>query len=128
MEPRPLTERENEILAFLLSAEFPGVDKLRQQAQTAVVVGRCDCGCATINLGVDESLPTAPEVDSYAAVDAAERPKTDESAPHELILFVKGGRLSSVEITWYDQPIPEFPPPQDFETPVAAWAGRTDTS
>jgi hypothetical protein len=31
VEPRPLTEREHEILAFLLSAEFPDVEKLRRQ-------------------------------------------------------------------------------------------------
>src|ERR1700755_1437052 len=75
VDPRPLTERENEILTFLLSAEFPGVEKLRQQAQTAHVIGRCQCGCATIYLGVDESLPVADEIAQSNAVDAAGRPK-----------------------------------------------------
>jgi hypothetical protein len=122
VDPRPLTERENEILAFLLSAEFPDVEKLRRQAQTAQVIGRCECGCATVYLRVDESMPTADEVGQSNAVDAAGRPTADDGPPPELILFVKGGRLSSIEIVWYGEaPIGEFPPPDAFERPIALW-------
>jgi hypothetical protein len=126
-DPRPLTERENDILDFLLSADFPGVEKLRKQAETILVTGRCDCGCATVYLTVDESLPTADEVEKYAAVDAAGRPGADDAPPPELILFVRDGRLSSVEIVWYDSPIPKFPSAEDFETPVAAWSDANGT-
>jgi hypothetical protein len=129
MDRRPLTERENEILVFLLSAEFPGVEKLRQQAQTAQVIGRCECGCATINLGVDESLPVADEIAQSNAVDAAGRPRSDDRPSPELILFVTGGRLSSIEIVWYgDAPIGEFPSPDQFERPVALWFNGGDGS
>lgn len=126
-DPRPLTERENDILEFLLSADFPGVEKLRKQAETVRVTGRCDCGCATVYLSVDESLPTAGEVEQYAAVNAAGRSGPDDAPPAELILFVRDGQLSSVEIVWYDNPIPKFPPPEDFETPVAASSDRDGT-
>jgi hypothetical protein len=129
VDPRPLTTRENEILAFLLNAEFPDVEKLRLQAHTAQVIGRCECGCATIYLRVDESMPTADEVGQSNAVDAAGRPAPDDGPPPELILFVKGGRLSSIEIVWYgDTPIGEFPSPDAFEPPVALWSNGSDGS
>lgn len=125
MEPRPLTGRESEILSFLLSAEFPGVEKLRRQAETAEVSGECKCGCATVYLSVDDSMPTADEVGQSNAVDAASRATPDDGLPVELILFVKGGRLSSVELVWYgDAPIAEFPSPEVFEPPVALWSNR----
>jgi hypothetical protein len=50
--PRPLTPAESLVLGLLLSTEFPGVEALRAQARSAVVVGRCDCGCPTIELAV----------------------------------------------------------------------------
>ena len=129
MAPRSLSQRENEILDFLLNAEFPGVEKLRRQARTARVVGRCECGCATIYLGVDESLPLADEIARSNAVDAAGRPSSDDRPAPELILFVKEGRLSSIEIVWYgDAPISEFPLPGEFENPVAAWFEDRDGS
>lgn len=40
----------------------------------------------------------------------------------ELILFVKDGRLSEIEIVWYtDNTVREFPPSDEFERPVALW-------
>lgn len=107
---------------FLLSAEFPGVEKLRDQAQTVRVSGRCECGCATVGLVVDESLPVAEEIQQSNAVDAAGRPRADGVPAPELILFVKDGRLSEIEIVWYtDNTVREFPPKQEFESPVALW-------
>jgi hypothetical protein len=108
---------------FLLSVDFPGVEKLRDQAQTARVIGRCECGCATVGLHVDESLPIADEIQQSNAVDAAGRPRADGVPAPELILFVKGGRLSEIEIVWYtDNTICEFPPSDEFERPVALWS------
>jgi hypothetical protein len=36
-DPRPPTQREREILDFLLSPDSPGVAELREQAKTALV-------------------------------------------------------------------------------------------
>jgi hypothetical protein len=47
--PRPLTDRERSVLGFLLDSDFDGVDELRAQSTSAFVVGRCDCGCPTID-------------------------------------------------------------------------------
>jgi hypothetical protein len=125
--PRPLSPRESEILDFLLGADFPGVETLRTQARTARVVGQCECGCATVYLAVDPALPVASEVAQFDAVDAQSRSVCDWDPPRELILFVKEGRLSSIEIVWYgDAPIPDFPPVDTFEAPTALWRPRPE--
>ena len=49
MEPRPLTERERAVLDALLSVEFDGVEELRAQAADVAVVGRCPCGCPSVD-------------------------------------------------------------------------------
>ena len=57
MVERPLSEREPEVLIFLLSAPgIPDVDAFRRQAEVAVSSGRsCPYGCASIGLEVDHS-------------------------------------------------------------------------
>jgi hypothetical protein len=57
VRPRPLSEIERESLLRLLpEGVFDGVDQYREQIQHATVVRRCECGCPTINLGVDRSI------------------------------------------------------------------------
>jgi hypothetical protein len=40
-----MTEEERAVVDFLLGAEFPGVESLREQARHAKVTGLCGCGC-----------------------------------------------------------------------------------
>ncbi|WP_406051572.1 hypothetical protein [Kribbella sp. NBC_00889] len=49
MDPRTLTTREREVLAALLSVDFPCVDNLRRQANEVLVVGKCSCGCPSVD-------------------------------------------------------------------------------
>jgi hypothetical protein len=71
MEPRPLTERERAVLDALLSVEFEGVEELRAQAADVVVVGRCTCGCPSIDfqrgrgLGMSIRVNAGVRDDSY---------------------------------------------------------------
>lgn len=52
---RPLTEREREILMFLLTAPgVPDVDALREQVAVSTA-SQCECGCASIELTVDRT-------------------------------------------------------------------------
>jgi hypothetical protein len=127
MADQPLSEREREILSFLLSAPaIPDGDVLRRQAAVAISSGReCPCGCASIGLKVDPAaapqarldLPTnlvEASTDDIAGVhqrepllflgedlhfDAAVQP-TDEDLQGAigLILWVDGGWLSGIEI------------------------------
>jgi hypothetical protein len=116
--PRPLSDREAETLRFMLSPDDPRLVPLRQQADTAVVVGMCPCGCATIDFAVDrESAQPAPGL--HSAVVNAGTPQFDANkGPHEFILFLDHGWLSSLEVVYYSsEPPVEFPPIDDFEPP-----------
>src|ERR1700722_378242 len=56
-EPRPLSPAERQVLDLMLSKDFPGAGSLRSQVPYVQVIGRCDCGWATVNL---EAAPEAP--------------------------------------------------------------------
>ena len=106
--PRPLDERERAVLNHLLAGDFPGSAELRRQAESAVVTGKCPCGCATIDLAVDASAAPA-HVERNVPVESLSR---EADPPFEILLFVENGRLSSLEIVTYaDEPIRSFPPP-----------------
>jgi hypothetical protein len=60
--PRVLTDDEEGVLGALLAVDVPGSKELRQQARHVRVVGRCDCGCATVDLEVLGG-PAAPDAD-----------------------------------------------------------------
>jgi hypothetical protein len=116
---RELTEREREILTFLLEADFQGAPELRVQAQSAKVAGMCKCGCATIDLEVDRDRSPRAELSSRVPIQTSPRPETPvEDGLVSLILWTEDGWLSGVEISFIsDEPPREFPPPQMFESP-----------
>jgi hypothetical protein len=106
-------------LGFLLTPSFPGVDTMRQQAQKATVVGECGCGCATIDLAIDNGHPEPIEARERIITEARTQEDRD-GPPLELILFAKGNCLSSIEIVYYDDNIPHvFPPPVEFRPAYA---------
>ena len=120
--PRPLTGREAETLEFMLSAAFPGDEVLREQASRAHVIEQCTCGCATIDLGLERDAPVAPEIQGAPLVQT--RARDMDEHPVALMLFVRDGRLSSLEIVWYDesQITGEFPAPGFWAAPIASTA------
>lgn len=69
--------------------------------RAAQVIGRCECGCATIDLETAPNSPLASEIECVPAVEAHARDMAKH--PVELLLFVYDGRLSSLEIVWYDE-------------------------
>jgi hypothetical protein len=121
LRPRPLTQREREVLDFLLSAELPGVDELRRQAET-VYASPWRCGCASIDLHVDRRVAPASPLRTQPAIEA--ETKVDAAGLFELLLWVdEDGWLSSLEIVDYVDPHGStheiFPPPSDFEKPAS---------
>jgi hypothetical protein len=88
VKPRPLTNREHDVLTFLLSIDFLGAEELRIQAATAQVVGDWGDCCASIKLGVDRSK--APLADVRERVPVAARSKAG-APPYELLLHVRDG-------------------------------------
>ena len=119
--PRPLTAREAETLEFMLSAGFPGNEVLGEQASRTLVIEQCTCGCATIDLGLAPDAPVVPEIQGAPLIIQTRARDMDEH-PVSLMLFVRDGRLSSLEIVWYDeaQMTGEFPPPDFWEPPTAS--------
>ena len=103
--PRALSKAESAVLDVLLSHEFDGVEELRQQAAGAQVVGRCECGCPTINVLADEAAPSSRIVGPLAPVELRITPRGDEP-PGEVLLFVEAGRMTSLEYVFYDDSPP----------------------
>jgi hypothetical protein len=120
-DPRPLTERETAVLAFLLSIDDLRVAPLRDQAATAVVTGMCTCGCATIDLAVDRTTGhraerRSPAIEAFT-IGMLDQ-KSDPTRSYELLVFLDDGWLSSLEIVYYGAESPrEFPDPGTFDAP-----------
>jgi hypothetical protein len=116
---RPLTDAEATVLTHLLSRDFPGVEQLRTQAQAARVVGRCTCGCASLDVSVDQG--TASSEDDAIPRMIVSATSTDPRCSHPLLWVhdhADGRRvLSGIELAWIDGPPTEFPPPEAFDPP-----------
>ena len=116
-QPRPLNADERLILQALLAPDFPGSSELRAQIQGAVVVGRCDCGCPTVDIEVSGSaLRSSVAVRGrLAPCEGRVVPEADEP-PGDIILFVDDGYLSCLEYVSYNDPSPtQWPPLERVE-------------
>jgi hypothetical protein len=108
-EERALISDEIRVMDQLLSLDFPGASELRLQQAHARVVGRCQCGCATVDLAVDvSSAPPARGVPSPIPAEA-EVVGEDEQPVGGVIVFLKDGYLSGLEIYSHGAPISEWP-------------------
>ena len=125
--PRALSEREADTLAFMLSAKFPGDAALRGQVEQAIVVEQCTCGCATIDLAIPDDAPVAVGAPPVPVVQTHARDMDEH--PVGLLLFVRDGRLASLEIVWYDesQMTGEFPAREFWDPPTALKLNIPDT-
>jgi hypothetical protein len=113
-ETRALTKREREAIAFLLSPPDRRLEPLRVQAETAIVTGRCACGCATVYLAVEGNLPPARGLPSPAAIA---EPKAAAPEHNWLMLWTKDGYLTSLEVSWVERQPVELPPLDIFGEP-----------
>jgi hypothetical protein len=108
-DPRPLNDDERAVLGRLLTRDFQGVQALREQAADVQVVGRCDCGCPSVDLEPLPELSRSDQVGRLAPVELEVAPEADEP-PGEIILFVDDGRLSYLEYVFYsDSPPKSWP-------------------
>ncbi|GCD43395.1 hypothetical protein [Streptomyces paromomycinus] len=99
-------------LSALLTGSDPVSGALRAQLPYARVVGRCGCGCATVDLAVDHTaVPPAPPHGNPAA-DAWYGEPEDAGA----MVFTKGGYLALLEIySASSEPITTWPEPRFAE-------------
>jgi hypothetical protein len=108
---RPLNEAERRIMAALLAPEFPGVGELRALVSHTLVLGRCDCGCPTVELLVPPDAPSsiATTHARLAPVEGHVTPIADEPRG-DIILFLDDGRMTCLECVSHDDPPPsEWP-------------------
>ena len=109
-DPRPLRSSERDaLLAVLEAADFDGRDALVAQVESARVVARCPCGCATVDLAVDADAPVAPG-DASIVPNGAAVLGADGDEIGGVLVLLEGGRLATLEIYSYGDPIPAFPP------------------
>ena len=110
-EPRALSPAERQVLDFMLSKDFPGAVTLRSQVPYVQVVGRCDCGCATVNLEVAPEAPRATPDVRGRVLPVTGYVGSDIDVPKSgIIVFVNDGYLSSLEIYSMAEPAPhEWP-------------------
>jgi len=113
-EPRSLSEPERLVLGALLAPDFPGAAELRAQLTRVQVIGKCDCGCPTVDLAVPPDVAPSPVTTRarLAPVEGRVTPVAGEP-PGDIILFVDDGRLSCLEYVSYDEPSPAEWPPLD---------------
>jgi len=113
-EPRPLSASEAAILGVLLSPEFEGVDELRAQAGHAQVIGRCDCGCPTVDLNVTREMAascalTRNDRTPFEGVATGE----DGEPVGDVMLFLADGYLKCLEYVPHGEVPPSDWPPVD---------------
>ena len=104
---RPLEADERKLLEFMLSVEFPGRDELLSQMDSLRVSRECECGCGTVNFVAIEPVT--------CAICREPIPVEARSAGVQVLLFVRKGMLSSLEIVYITdaRPLP-YPKPDDL--------------
>ena len=95
MEPqnRPITAEERILIEWLLRHGKAGSERFLEQVDSLRVVARCLCGCPTVNFS-PERAPVAHEPEHILADYLA----TVDGEDVGVILFQRGGRLSSLEV------------------------------
>jgi len=101
--PRALVPGERALLDFLLSSEFPGCEQLKAQIDNLQVTGVCECGCGTVNFSIKGQ--------AARAVCREPIPVEAQGDGIDVLLFVRNGLLSSLEIVMYRN-IRSLPYPQ----------------
>jgi hypothetical protein len=116
-QPRPLTEREREILDFLLTVDLPGIEELREQAKTALAV-RWGARDPSFALYVDQESTRPSRLRTRPLIQAFTK-RQDFEHFYDLLLWVdEEGWLSSVEFSPYsDRWLEELLPPGEFDPP-----------
>ncbi|WP_327151582.1 hypothetical protein [Nocardia sp. NBC_01329] len=90
---------------------------VRAQIPHARIQSRCGCGCVSVNFELDTTELTPVRVDPprHPIIAEADIIGPEDDSPGEILLFVSGGYLSSLEAcSWGDGPITAWPPPEQL--------------
>jgi hypothetical protein len=94
-ERRPLTEEERKLLEWLLTNGSPDAKSYLSRLANMNVVGKCTCGCPTIDLalGDREQRKTAPSTILAGFVG-----KSPEGVEVGVIVHAREGEISELEV------------------------------
>jgi len=94
-EHRPLTTEERTLLDWLIEKGSPEAQRYASQVSEIAVVGRCTCGCPSLDLALsDRTDRTTGPSEILADFDGA----TDEGVPVGVILHAREGQISELEV------------------------------
>jgi hypothetical protein len=96
---RSLSAPEKALIAALLSHLPKGADRYNAQLEHARVVDHCSCGCPSIDLALGKGRKR-PVGDTEILVGGDGR--SPEGTPVGIILWVRGGELSGLEVHAWD--------------------------
>lgn len=103
-ERRPLTDAERALLEWLLANGSPEAKQYASQLSQVRVVGRCTCGCPSIDLAIgDRQQRTVGPSHVLADFEGV----TADGIEVGLILHAREGQLSELEV----YPMPEVDGP-----------------
>lgn len=105
---RPLTDQERSLLTAIIDQPFPESQGLLAQVEVAEARRGCGCGCGTINLRVEGAASPVTLNGSLAPGEAEVFSETGDPEGG-LILFVRDGYVSCLEIYSHGEPAP-LPP------------------
>lgn len=105
-EFRSPTDEEIRLLRFALNGQ-PGEFRVySEQLEGLRVRYSCECGCPSLTLAVADSAPTG--IHQYEVLSPGIVTYDDETGPCDVILFIKDGILSELEIApMVDTPRPD---------------------
>lgn len=107
-EPRGISATERAVLQRLLGGDSDDATRLRAQMPGLMVVGRCDCGCPTIDFDIAAASPGATSRLVGLEGEALTAPG---EPPIEILMFETDGMLSRLEsVSYGDHAISDWPP------------------
>ena len=118
LAPRSLTDDERRVLGRILRSDFRGVTALREQFESVRVIGRCDCGCPSVDLEPATGMPRSDQVGRLAPVELDVMHESGEP-PGQIILFIDDGKLSYLEYVYYSDAPPRVWPSDDHLSTIA---------
>ena len=106
-EPRPLRSGDVRVLELLLSEEFPGHTDLLAQIPSLQLVAICsDCPSAEFTLAAPARL-----ADTHERVPVEARGLDEDGVPIHLLVHVKDGAVSGIEVFREDGAVVREMPP-----------------
>jgi hypothetical protein len=108
IEPRRVNEEERAMLELILGGATEEAERLRAQVPELVVVGRCGCGCPTIEF--ETSIVSTGSVSQLAGFEGTV-PASGTEPPVDILVFVNDGVLSSLELVSYGDHVNSSWPP-----------------